>query len=392
MSAVRDSDAVAEALGEHPPQLDDLAKARIEKRLLEAARAPRTAAAPATSRRATGWLVAGGAVAVAAAVGLGIFAWRGDAPATRVARMELRSVGATQQRGTIEEGSSLRTGPGEVAEIRVEDSVIHLEPSTELRLDAVRGDRVELALAHGEVRVEFHPRAPGREGMSVRTERATVEVVGTVFTVRESASATEVVVSEGRVRVVPREGEARFVAAGEGTRVEAEQRVEAVAPALDVAAADVPAAEPASPPQTERERRALSPAQRLARARALIAQGENDAAVELLRGVAGASDASAAIRAQASTLLGDVLQRQGALPEAAEAYEGAARQGAGQYSALAIWALARMQERRLDDRDAAIASYRRYLDQSGNGPLAGQARQALCRLGDASACPAEPAP
>ena len=156
---------------------------------------------------------------------------------------------------------------------------------------------------------------------------------------------------------------------------------------------DEVAPEPPAPP-TARERHAQSPAQRLARARRMIAAGENDEAAELLHGIAVATDASAQVRAQASLLLGDLLQRQGELAAASEAYEDAARQGAGHLSQLAIYDLARMQERRMHDDDAARASYRRYLDQSASGPLVGQARQALCRLGDAAMCtaPEEPAP
>lgn len=394
MSALKDSDAVAEALREDPPRLDDLAKARMERRLLEAAKGPRVARPEPAGRPVTPW-VAGG-LAIAAAVGLAVFAFREDpAPAaSRVARMELRGGGATRQSGTIDEGSSLRTGADETAEITVEDSIVRLEPSTEVRLETLSADRMAFALARGAVRVEFHPRARGREGMSVRTGRATVEVVGTVFTVRETETATEVTVTEGRVRVVPLGGEARSVGAGEGTRVEHERRAEA---AIDPPreAADQPAEpaapEPAPPPESARERHAQSPAQRLARARRLVAEGDNAGAEALLHGVARTTDATPAIRAQAATLLGDLLQRRGELRGAAEAYESAARQRAGHLSHLAIYDLARMQERRMGDRDAARASYRRYLDESGNGPLAGPARQALCRLGDAASC-AEGAP
>ncbi len=45
--------------------------------------------------------------------------------------------------------------------------------------------------------------------------------------------------------------------------------------------------------------------------------------------------------------------------------------------------------RRLNDPDGARASYRSYLDQAPGGPLAGQVREALCRLGDTTMCPGE---
>jgi len=393
-----DSDAVAKVLAEHPPALDDIARARMEQSLLEAARAPQRAEAPAPGR-SRAW-IAGGALAAAAAVALGWFALQGEDEAApgRVAQMELRSVGASVQSGTIDEGSSLRTRIDEVAEIRIEDSAVHLEPSSEVRLAVLGSDRIVFELLRGEVRVEFHPRAPGEEGMSVQTSRATVEVVGTVFTVRETELETEVRVTEGVVRVVPREGETRSVAAGESTRV-GESRAANVEPA----ASDAPPADPAADPApsaapdrpaatepTQREARIVhTPAQLLARARRLSQQGDGAEAIGLLRQVARSPEASASTRAQAFNLLGDLLAREGELSEAAEAYDAAVRQRAGPLSHMAIYDLARLQERRLNDPEAARASYRRYLAVAEGGPLTGQVRQALCRLGDTDVCPGQ---
>lgn len=398
MSGRMDSDAVAEVLAEQPPALDDITRARMEQSLLEAAREPRPVEAP---RRSRAW-IAGGALAAAAAVALGFFALRGDedeAASSRVAEMELRSVGSSAQSGTIDEGSSLRTRIDEVAEIRIEDSVVHLEPSTEVRLAVLGSDRMVFELLRGEVRVEFHPRAPGEERMSVQTSRATVEVVGTVFTVRETEHETEVSVAEGEVRVVPREGEARAVAAGESTRLGEARAAADVEPVADEGAAgpavradlDAPprAVDEARAP-TQREARIVhTPAQLLARARGLSQGGDGARAVGLLRQVARSPEASARTRAQAFNLLGDLLAREGELSEAAEAYDAAVRQRAGPLSHMAIYDLARLQERRLNDPDAARASYRRYLAVAEGGPLTGPVRQALCRLGDTEACPGQ---
>ncbi|MBX3274319.1 MAG: FecR domain-containing protein [Sandaracinaceae bacterium] len=414
MRSHKDSDAVAAALRESPPRLDEVAKARMERRLLEAVRAP--AAAPPRTRA---WVPAAGVLAAAAAVALGLAAWLSQAPSERVARMEVRTLGATRQSGTLDVGSSLTTGPDEVAELRIEDSVVRIEPSTTLRIEALAADRMAFGLERGAIRVEYHPRARGREGMTVRTARATVEVVGTVFSVRETGEATDVAVVEGRVRVVPHAvgpnaGEPRILGAGESIRVgatphaaAAETRAELVAAADDPVNAEgaggderareaaphrvaVATTEAIADAPTERASPArVAPAQRLERARRALEDGNTEAAREALRAVLGAPDAPPSVRAQAFTLLGDLAERRGDLAGAARAYESAAGLGAGSMSHLAIYALARMQERRLRDPEAARASYRRYLEQSASGPLAGPSRAALCRLGEADACGAE---
>ena len=405
-SEVRDADGVASSLQTHPPVLDDVARARMERRLMSAVRRgePAVPAPRSALRRAGPVLFLGGLAAAAAAL---FFLYSPASP--REARMELHTVGATIQRGTIEQGSLLRTGPDEVADLHIEDSRVHLEPSTELRIDALTGGRMAFVLRSGEIRVEFHPRAPGEESMSVRTARATVRVVGTVFRVRATDGFTEVSVSEGRVRVEPEgAGRARSVGVGESTRVGDEVAAHAVsagerAPAEPVEAAAAPAepnvagrsVETASASQHPRARPSgrgsrpssspLPPTEQLALARALLRQGEPEQAEALLRVAASASDASASVRADAYTLLGDLMQRRGALRSAAQAYRSAEGQGAGQLSHLAIYALARLQDRRMHDRDAARASYQRFVEVEPDGPLAGAARRAICRL-DGPAC------
>jgi hypothetical protein len=52
----------------------------------------------------------------------------------------------------------------------------------------------------------------------------------------------------------------------------------------------------------------------------------------------------------------------------------------------ALFALARLLERYTDDRSAAGSVYRDYVERAPKRALAGQAREALCRLGDASTC------
>ena len=416
--ALSGSEALARVLRDHPPAPDDLARARMEKRLLGAERALATPA-----RTARTLIVAGGALALAAAVALAVLAAR-EEPSAPVARFERREATASIERGTLEEGSSLRTAGDEVADIAIADSRVRIEGASRVRIAGLARDRVALELDEGTVEVAFHPRERGsfaahRERMTVETPDARVEVVGTVFRVTASGGATEVSVSEGTVRVVPRSGgEPRLVHAGDSTRVAREvvERVEAVTPSAgeelgggDTAGAEVAAVEPAiaepaiaepaiaepaiaEPEDVEREAPApaSTPAERLAEARRLIDAGRAPAALRVLRELTAPS-VPLAVRVESWTLMGDVHHNAGRLHDAAGAYESAAREGRGTRAGHnAIYMLARLQHRRLGDHDAARASYARYLEEAPGGALASQVRRALCALDVTEHCPPSP--
>jgi len=392
----RGSEAVAQRLREQPPTLDELAKARGERTLLAAVKAGERASTEGAGR-GVGRIALGGVAALVAAAAL-LALWRGGAPTDRVARFELREIDATAQRGTLEPGSVLETGEGEVAEVTVQESRVRLSPGSRMRIAALAEDRLELELDRGEVRVEFHPRERGREALSVTTAQARVEVVGTVFTVRAGDARTEVSVREGVVRVVPSDaGEPRQLHAGERWTV-APRRAEVAEPAIEderVPEEPVARAEPGEadapdapvPPATvvPTPTPAPTPAARLATARRWIAAGRADRAEPELRAILDAP-APRAVQAEAATLLGDLAQRSGRLDAAAAAYARAAEVGTGAVGHNAIYALARLQERRLRDPAAARASYARYLAEAPEGALSGHAREALCRLGDAARC------
>ena len=386
--------ALAKMLNEHPPTLDDVARARMEKRLIEATLIEATSrpseTRPARAPSGARIWVGGGVLAAAAAVTLGWFALRPDDVGPG-AQAEFQTYDdTTRQRGTLEVGSTLRTDARTEGDIRVADSRIHIGPGSLLYLGELGFDRLSFDLTRGEIRVEFHPRVRGRDRMTIRTPHASVEVVGTVFVVRVSEAVTEVSVTEGKVRVVPEHGEARLVGAHDAVRVPDDRT--AAAPSTEAAAGanadDEGAGAPAA--RTERERNLVTPAQRLARARDMHRQGETERAEAILQGVTTDRESTPRIRAEAYTLLGDVLGRARRFDDARAAYEGAVRQRAGSVSQLAIYALGRMQEREMNEPAAARASYQRYVEEAPGGPLVGQARQALCRLGDASACAGEP--
>lgn len=381
-----DSDAVAEVLRTHPPDLDELQRARMERAILA-----RDGAAPRANRpRPIGAVVLGAAIAAAAAVAL-FFALRSPSPDAPVARFELRDVEATAQRGTLEAGSVLSTGPSEVADVRVADSEVRVEPSSRVRIATLTPDRLALELSEGEVRVGFHPRRRGHEQLVVTTAQARVEVVGTVFTVRARGGATRVSVSEGVVRVVPlRGGAVREVRAGESTEVGVPIAVADVEDEEGTqrsgAAEVVSASDPSPQPPPASGRGSVTPRAVLEAARRHIEAGRADRAEPLLRRLAAGS-APVAIRVEAWALLGDLAQRSGRLEQAVTSYERAATLGRGTMAGTnAIYALARLQERRIGDDEAARRGYARYLDASPRGPLADQARAALCRLGDDERC------
>lgn len=379
--------AVAEVLRENPPVLDDVGKARIEKRLLEAVRSPRPAQmAEAPSRARVFWLAGG--VAVAAAAVLGFLALQ-PGPTAGGLRAQFETYDdTTRQRGTLEVGSTLRTDDRSEGDLGFADSRVHIERSTVLYLSELSSENIVLELTRGQIRVEFHPRVRGEEHLSIRTPHAMVEVVGTVFVVHVTEHWTVVSVTEGQVRVVDNENEEHMVGAHDAVTVGVEPEVVETETADSTPAPRAPgsAVEENATAHTERARRLATPAQRLSVARSLVRRDESARAMTILREVASARDTTPRIRAQAYTLLGDVLRRANRNEEARAAYEGAIRQRAGSWSHSAIYVLGRLQERRLGDRDAARASYLRYIVEAPGGPLAGASREALCRLGDTTMC------
>jgi ferric-dicitrate binding protein FerR (iron transport regulator) len=382
------SDAIAEALRADPPVLDDVAKARLERRLLQ----PRAVRTEPIRRRGAALAIAG-AVALAAAALLLVLGRGTDAPP--VARFERRAVESSVERGTLEAGSTLRTAVGEEAELSVGSSHVRLGEDSRLQLVTLRPDHVALQLEAGRVRVAFHPVERGRERLSVETPRARVEVVGTVFEVVARDDATTVRVTEGTVRVVPADGSpARLVQAGQETRVgDPLAAVSPVQPPASEPALAEPAAaaEPAPPsapvvPAVRPSEVSESPTQRLTEARTLVEEGRTEAAIPVLRPLTRATT-PAAVRAEAWMLLADIHRSASRLDDERQAYEQAAEAGRGRPAGHnALFSLARLQERRLGDRAAARITYERYLSEAPDGALARQAEDALCRLGASERC------
>lgn len=239
----RDSRQLADELREQPPVLDDVARARLEKAILQA---PRQSAPvkPRARRPFVAGLSAGLAVAALALLGWLAFAPTPTEPevATFEAFTSTRDGERPLREGAFVEGEVVTTDDDQhvrthFAERRVE---VEVAPSSRARFLRLGGSDLAVGLDRGSVRVSFHPERRGERTLAIETPLARVEVVGTVFEVDVDADGTRVRVEEGIVRVVPREGDERFVHAGESVRVRQTRtaRTDEVDEALEAIAAN----------------------------------------------------------------------------------------------------------------------------------------------------------
>ena len=244
---------LAEQLRADPPVLAEMTRARLEKRLVDAAlgggsvvdgsasNMEHGSAATGSARggsavRARGLMrgrVATGAgllaIAAAAAVVVmtrgtdGSVAPDGGAAPVQPGIATFEAMGGEQpvRRGAFREGEPIATQVGQRVQVRFARSRIDVTPETRVEFARLRPNDVRIKLDLGRVDVAFHPRHRGAEHLTIDTPSARVEVVGTEFTVElDAAGATTVRVTEGVVRVVPLDGSApQLVHAGARTRV-----------------------------------------------------------------------------------------------------------------------------------------------------------------------------
>lgn len=417
------SGLIARELRQQSGELDDVRRARMERTLLQAWRTHASAhVALPRPRRSTGshrvarmrWVASLAASAAAGGL-IAFFAVGSDAPnATRAAgtaHFELRIGDAAVQSGSVAEGQVLESGKHGYLELNLDSARVRMERDTRVRLDRMVAPELSLSLLKGRIDVDFHPLHKGELRMAVEAPSARVQVVGTRFRVQvDDLGNTEVSVSEGVVEVVPRSGaQTRRVAAGERTYVRVDDGDEyerAVREAIERNLGTVPGSEQgaagarpvaASKPDMDFSvgpelEIALGPApsrniaRKLEAARRMLHQGRHDRARASLRGLTEAPT-PIHFRVEALTLTAESYTAQGDIPHAAQAYgradEIAPTQAAGHN---ARFALARLLERYTPDGDAAADAYRHYLERAPQGALAVQARQALCRLGEAKYC------
>jgi len=406
---------VAWALREEPQLLDDVARARMERNLVDAwrARSARAVALPSGKLQFSRAMLIASALASAAFGALCVMFLPTDrhelaANATEVpARFDLVIDDGSVQSGYLTEGQVIESGRHGRIEVALEQSRVDIAPDSRVRFERLGRSELRLSLITGRVEVAFHPERVGEQHMSIETRSARVLVVGTQFSVDvDGQGNTKVSVSEGTVQVVPRgQGETRFVRAHEQIEVpiqapqEREREVSEVIKSRLRAGSDVSAtreragAEAVEPEATPLEGRVMRRAQHtradgeLESARGLLLAGRHAAARERLHRLARSETQPTSTRVEALVLIAESYTSQGQIPRAADTYRDAVNLAPHHPSGYnALFALARLNERYTDDRSAAGVVYREYLERAPRGALVSQAREALCRLGDASSC------
>jgi TolA-binding protein len=234
-----------------------------------------------------------------------------------------------------------------------------------------------LRMSRGALRIEV---VPGRsQPFRVITERYHVEVLGTVFEVRDA----EVSVEHGRVRVTRVGGDAssRVLAAGERWNLDDETSSLGIAP--EPSAGHSPSADASAPARRVdgvMARPSVDPRALYARARKHLAAGEPTQARRLVeQALAGAP--SAAQQAEGQTLLAECSLVAGDSKDAARRYaEVAKKHGNLPAGETALFAAGRTAHGAGQNADARRL-FNQYLARYPSGQFANEARSRLAQLG-----------
>ncbi|MCC6872850.1 MAG: FecR domain-containing protein, partial [Sandaracinaceae bacterium] len=239
------------------PALDEAAVARLHRRL-RAARERRPA-----RKLVTGSLVLATMIAAAITVAL----WDGEPPREN-------APGALASRATtLEAGTSLR-----VRALALDDgSRIELGQSARMEVLANDGERFVTALRAGRGRFDVRPGGPRR--WSIETDLASVEVVGTAFTVDRTPSGLRVEVERGVVLVRGERVPGRVQRLTAGGRLEIAEPVATRPAPAPIEAAPAPMPEP---PRTQARPAPPSLAETLARADGERSAGRPEVAARIL--------------------------------------------------------------------------------------------------------------
>ena len=222
------SDGLAEELREAAPRMDDLRRARLERRVIARARggassSQELAPVAASGAEASRWRssrVALGALALAAAAVIG-FVVRGAMSPEPIEgpRFAIGSAFETRE-GALSDGARIELASGEEGRLEIGDVSAALRDEGAMEVRSTDVDDVRLVLDRGTAELAFHPHHRGRQHLRIATPSADVEVVGTVFTVAVGAQGTTVSVREGTVRVTDRaDGSSVLVQAGNAVTV-----------------------------------------------------------------------------------------------------------------------------------------------------------------------------
>jgi transmembrane sensor len=317
------------------PAWDDLHESRVLGRVLEARRQQHSRG----RFRRVAFATSG--IAVAAGVAFAVL----DRPSTTApsATAAQPSQAATASALTFVEGSRALLSPG---------AKVHTDRQTERE--------VLLAQHAGTVRYEVHPDA--QRVFQVRARGATIEVIGTIFTVQVESRSVHVSVDRGRVQVF--DGERR-VELGPGEQLSISSGAEPPAAAQAPASAAAPAG-----PTSER-----SPIQELlAKADAARRAGRLDEAAAALRQIANQHPADPRAVSALFTL-GRVERARGAEDRAARAFHSAwSRAPSGPLAEDALaeeassWA-------KVGNSSSAAAAAKRYMARYPQGSHADRMRR-----------------
>ncbi len=241
------SDRIAEALRQEQAPLDDVTRARIERRLVEAWEVRRASRRRSTEERAPAapvprmWAASMAAfvfVALLVVLFEVVSDRRVSAPdSVQMAHFELRISDAAVQTGVVGAGQTLETGKFGSIDVTASGSRVLIYPDSRVHFERISSDDVRLTLIVGKVEVTFNPIRPGEQSIAVDTRVASVRAVGTRFSVEvDRRGDTSIDVTEGVVSVTSSGSrEARTLAAGERVRIGSDGR-EKSAPALVVRA------------------------------------------------------------------------------------------------------------------------------------------------------------
>lgn len=320
----------------------------------------------------------------------------------------------------VEEGAAIDTGvSGSTTVSEADVAEVDVAPRTRVRIRRWGRGSVALSLERGELTARVSPRDQG-ETFEIETPVARILVVGTVFvTSHHPEEGTVVRGSSGRVQVLRADGtEVGFVGPGESLRVPvavAEPEVAELAPTpepaqltpvddhptetVDSTIVENPVAqsEPAGVPERERKARgkpraivarvdvgldggseepaemAAEPPPPLLRARALLAEGDPQAAIAVLEEASEGAPQSGRL-----SLLAEAYRRAGETEQAITAYETAIDRAAAGDSAELVVELASLLET-AGRGDEARRQLEAYLEAHPDGRAAATAHVRLAR-------------